>query len=201
MASQAWMWLAAENKVDMVLRWEDCEWWFISSFCTKQLQQNLRFTFSRNHPPTKRTCRETSLSWEDIISFPKPKLHFLLLWSLKLIKLTLTFKCFKQKALFQIHHVKRTFGCQLWSSKPSSLSSSATQASQSTGYLSSAVTLADVCLGKLPWETKCGIIQPTTPSSQSLSSSSQSMMTMMMLSRSRIGRIVVCGLGVGRVEV
>ena len=107
MASQAWMWLAAENKVDMVLRWEDWEWWFISSFCTKQLQQNLRFTFSRNHPPTKRTYRETSLFWEDIFSFPKSKLHFLLLWPLKLIKLTLKFKFFKQKALFQIHHVRR----------------------------------------------------------------------------------------------
>ena len=29
------------------------------------------------------------------------------------------------------------------------------------GYLSGAVTLADICLEKLPWETKCGIIQPT----------------------------------------
>ena len=28
-------------------------------------------------------------------------------------------------------------------------------------YLSGAVTLADICLEKLPWETKCGIIQPT----------------------------------------
>ena len=91
MPSQGWMWLAAENKVDMVLLWEDWEWWFIPSFCTKQLQQNLRFTFSRNHPPTKRTCRETSLSWEDIISFPMSKLNFLLLWSLKWIKLTLKF--------------------------------------------------------------------------------------------------------------
>ena len=200
MASQAWMWLAAENKVDMVLRWEDWEWWFISSFCTKQLQQNLRFTFSRNHPPTKRTYRETSLSWEDIFSFPKSKLHFLLLWALKLIKLTLKFNFFNQKGSI-LYSSCEAFGCQLSSSKQTSLSSSATQASQSTGYLSSAVTLADVCLGRLPWETKCGIIQPTTPSSQSLSSSSQSMMTMMMLSRTRIGRIVVCGLGVGRVEV
>ena len=34
-------------------------------------------------------------------------LNFLLLWSLKLIKLTSTFKFSKQKALFQIHHVRR----------------------------------------------------------------------------------------------
>ena len=100
MASQAWMWLAAENKVDMVLLWEDWEWWFIPSFCTKQLQQNLRFTFSRNHPPTKRTYRETSLSWEDIISFPMSKLNFLLLWSLKWIKLTLKFNFLLIKRLY-----------------------------------------------------------------------------------------------------
>ena len=29
-------------------------------------------------------------------------------------------------------------------------------------HLSGAVTLADICLEKLPWENKCGIIQPTT---------------------------------------
>ena len=119
MPSQGWMWLAAENKVDMVLRWEDWEWWFISSFCTKQLQQNLRFTFSRNHPPTKRTYRETSLSWGDIFSFPKSKLHFLLLWALKLIKLTLKFNFFNQKGSI-LYSSCEAFGCQLSSSKPSS---------------------------------------------------------------------------------
>ena len=101
MASQDWMWLAAENKVDMVLLWEDWEWWFIPSFCTKQLQQNLRFTCSRNHQPTKRTYRETSLSWEDIISFPMSKLNFLLLWSLKWIKLTLKFNFLIKRLYFK----------------------------------------------------------------------------------------------------
>ena len=104
MASQAWMWLAAENKVDMVLRWED---WDLSPVSA---QSNCNKTWDllfHGIIHQQRTCRETSLSWEDIISFPKSKLHFLLLWSLKLIKLTLTFNFFKQKALFQIHHVRR----------------------------------------------------------------------------------------------
>ena len=159
------------------------------------------YFFTESSTNKENIYRETSLSWEDIISFPMSKLNFLLLWSLKWIKLTLKFNFLLIKRLY--------FKSIMWSVWLSiviiktilTLSSWATQASWSTGYLSSAVTLADVCLGRLPWETKCGIIQPTTPSSQSLSSSSQSMMTMMMLSRTRIGRIVVCGLEVGRVEV
>ena len=159
------------------------------------------YFFTESSTNKENIYRETSLSWEDIISFPMSKLNFLLLWSLKWIKLTLKFIFLLIKRLY--------FKSIMWSVWLSiviiktilTLSSSATQASRSTGYLSSAVTLADVCLGRLPWETKCGIIQPATPSSPSLSSSPELMLNMMMMSRTRIGRIVVCGLGVGRVEV
>ena len=118
--SQGWMWLAAENKVDMVLLWEDWEWWFIPSFCTKQLQQNLRFTFSRNHPPTKRTyierhhCLERTLSVSQCLNLTSCYCDH---WNESNWPWSSIF--FNQKGSI-LYSSCEAFGCQLSSSKPSS---------------------------------------------------------------------------------